>query len=153
MIDDYKIVVSGDKWLDYGAITTSRAITELIEGSKESLVLTIYIINNEDILQKIRDALIRNVIIDIYMYKMENKHQWAYTIIEDLDKEFSNLHVFVSTDEFIHAKVLIADGQSTLIGSANLTPSALSTNYELGIQLNSEEIAWDVNKIIKNLIK
>ena len=153
MEKDFKIVVSGDKWLQFGAITTSRAINELIEECERSLILTIYIINNKDILDQIERALIRNIKIDIYMYELDKRFEWATFKINKLNEIFSNLNVYISSVEFIHAKVLIADGHLTLIGSANLTKQGLSTNYELGILLDNEEIAYKVKKIIRNLKK
>ena len=46
---NYEIVVSGEKWVGNGVKSTSQVINDLIEDSFENLILTIYIITNDNV--------------------------------------------------------------------------------------------------------
>jgi cardiolipin synthase len=48
----------------------------------------------------------------------------------------------------IHAKALVADGRLTYVGSANLTPTSLDRNRELGLRLDSAEIAEQIAAVV-----
>ena len=50
----------------------------------------------------------------------------------------------------IHAKALVADGRLTYVGSVNLTPTSLDRNRELGLRLDSPEIAARIAAVIAN---
>jgi len=41
----------------------------------------------------------------------------------------------------IHAKVVVADARTLYIGSANLTPTSLDRNRELGLRLDDADVA------------
>jgi cardiolipin synthase A/B len=45
------------------------------------------------------------------------------------------------TDPTIHAKVVVADGRSLYLGSANFTPTSLDRNRELGLRLDDVDVA------------
>lgn len=44
-----------------------------------------------------------------------------------------------SGDLFIHAKIIIVDGESVLIGSQNFSPSGLDSNREIGVVIGKDE--------------
>lgn len=148
---DYNIIVSGSKWVQGNVLSTERAIKNLIDNTYDTLLLTIYIITNEELLDRIIDALNRDVNVEIFMYEGEELNSSVLNKIKDLTDIYPNLVLHISTEEFIHAKVLVADTSNVIIGSANLTKSGLRSNYELGILLKDENIACDVERIIKRL--
>lgn len=148
---DYNIIVTGSKWVKGNVLSTERAIKNLIDGAFKTLVLTIYIITNEELLNNITDALKRKVNVEIFLYESDELNRNVLNKIKDLTKDYPNLTLHISTEEFIHAKVLVADTSNVIIGSANLTNKALKSNYEMGILLKDENIAFDVERIIKRL--
>lgn len=152
---NYEIVATGDKWMGYGVKTTSRAVDELIDKSEKSLLFTIYIITDKNILKKIIAALERGVNVEVFLYRGEEfDQQGIASEISKLEKKYENFKVYIgSSDEFIHSKVLISDKHSILIGSANLTSKGLSSNYELGILIDDEDVSFKVESIIKKLRK
>lgn len=149
---NYEIVVSGEKWVGNGVKSTSQVINDLIEDSFENLILTIYIITNDNVFKTIKNALKRGVKVEIFMYKGEKFYKNIAPRIIELKDEFTNFKVYESNEEFIHAKVLISDKHNILIGSANLTKNGLSSNYELGILIDDENVCYNVERIIKRLI-
>jgi phosphatidylserine/phosphatidylglycerophosphate/cardiolipin synthase-like enzyme len=50
----------------------------------------------------------------------------------------------------IHAKALVADGRITYVGSVNLTPTSLDRNRELGLRLDSPELAARIAAVISD---
>ena len=149
---DYKLIVSGTKWIQGNVLSTEKAIKQIIDESYGTLLMTIYIFTNEELLKHIVDALNRNVDIEIYVYENDDlQYKKILYKLKSLENVYSNLNLHISVEEFIHAKVLIADTVNVIIGSANLTHNGLKSNYELGIFLKDEEIAYDVERIIKRL--
>ena len=69
MKNNYELVASGEKWIKSDVKSTFRAITEIIDKTQSSLLLTIYIITNNDILEKVKEALDRNVGVEVFIYK------------------------------------------------------------------------------------
>ena len=54
MKNNYELVASGEKWIKSDVKSTFRAISEIIDKTQSSLILTIYIITNKDILEKVK---------------------------------------------------------------------------------------------------
>ncbi len=52
----------------------------------------------------------------------------------------------------LHAKLLVIDGRRALIGSANLTNSALTRNLEAGLLVRDESVAADLEQHVRDLI-
>ncbi len=55
------------------------------------------------------------------------------------------------SDEVVHAKVIVVDERKVLIGSANPTFSGFFTNYELGLVIESVEIAQKITLLLRRL--
>jgi phosphatidylserine/phosphatidylglycerophosphate/cardiolipin synthase-like enzyme len=53
-------------------------------------------------------------------------------------------------DPTIHAKVVIADGRTAYLGSANFTPTSLDRNRELGLRLDDPDVARRVAATVAN---
>ncbi len=53
----------------------------------------------------------------------------------------------------LHAKCAIVDGRRIFISSANLTEFALSLNMELGVLIESSDLAQQAEKHINQLIR
>lgn len=153
MKNNYELVASGEKWIKSDVKSTFRAITEIIDKTQSSLILTIYIITNNDILEKVKEALDRNVGVEVFIYKDKEVYTDVAHKIFKLSEEYYNIVVYEVTEKTLHAKVLISDKKQTLIGSANFTGKAMHDNYELGILVDDAELAYNAEKIIKGLIK
>ena len=53
-------------------------------------------------------------------------------------------------DRILHAKITVIDGRTALIGSANLSRSALETNYEVMLKV-SGRVAADLSDMLSRL--
>lgn len=53
----------------------------------------------------------------------------------------------------LHAKLLVVDRRRALVGSANLTSRALTTNLEAGVLLRDPEVARSLDEHVRNLMQ
>ena len=53
---------------------------------------------------------------------------------------------------FCHSKILCVDNEYCLVGSANLDPRSLRLNFELGIEVFSEQLSDDLRAHIESAI-
>lgn len=153
MSSNAEIVATGDKWIGYGITPTEHAIKEMINKSKKFLLITVFIISESKVLKNIEKALNRGVNVEIFIHNDKEFSRSIQSDLIELQEKYSHINVFIAPNEFMHAKVLISDKKKVLIGSANLTRSGLSKNYELGILLDNPKIAYKLEKIIKRLIQ
>lgn len=53
----------------------------------------------------------------------------------------------------LHAKLLVIDGRRALVGSANLTHRALTANLEAGVLIEDRELAADLERHVRGLMR
>lgn len=152
---DYQIVASGKKWIGNGIRSTNNVINQLIDESYEKILLTIFVVTDEEILKNIEAALKRKIEVDIFINIDEEDYinEKILNKLIQLKPKYDNLSLYEIIEEKIHAKIVIVDSKKLLIGSANLTYHGLNKNYELGILIEDSEVAYDVETIIKRLIE
>ena len=152
MLVDIIPVATGEKWIGYGVRSFQSIIHELISKASNELVMTVYVITSMDIVDDLRNALERGVGVEIYLYSEEKQEENdAVLSILKLKDEFDYLKLYRIKEEMLHAKVLVADGDKVLSGSANLTFSGMFKNYELGFLVNDSTIAMQILTLIKRL--
>ncbi len=146
-------VATGDAWIGYGVRSFSSVIKELIDEAKSTLVLTVYLLRSNDIVEAINMALARGVRVEIYIYDDYKKiaDTKAVNDIIALKQQYPYLQVRIVTDRVLHAKILVADGTRVLAGSANLTDRAMMNNYELGFLVEDSEIAVQILGLIQKM--
>jgi len=60
----------------------------------------------------------------------------------------SGCRVYLSPPPFDHSKLLVVDGDWSLIGSANWDPRSLRLNFELGVECYSAELARELEALL-----
>jgi phosphatidylserine/phosphatidylglycerophosphate/cardiolipin synthase-like enzyme len=53
----------------------------------------------------------------------------------------------------LHAKLLVVDGHRALVGSANLTPRALTANLEAGVLIEDRDVAAELEEHVRRLMR
>lgn len=155
MMNEYALVASGEKWIGEGIKSSANIISDLIDLSYNSLTLTIFLLFDPKIWIKIKSAVERRVKVEIFIYEQHDT-KYRGLIDEVIEYSFRNpsyLKVHKTNDDYIHSKVIIADGSKVYLGSANLTQNGLSQNYELGVFVKNKDFAFDLEKIIRRLIE
>ncbi|KQC14076.1 MAG: endonuclease [Desulfuromonas sp. SDB] len=146
-------VATGEAWIGYGVRSFRSVIGEMIDEAREQLVLTVYVLTNRGLVNKITEALERGVAVTIYLYDNGGKNPMndATRDIFRLQEEFSYLEVNSVKNRVLHAKIIVADGRRVLVGSANLTYNALANNYELGFLVEDPAIASKVLSLVRKV--
>lgn len=152
MTGNVSLVATGDRWVGRGVRSSSAVIQELLDNAERHVAMTAYVINNWEILKAINKALDRGITIEIFIYgKDKTMLNDAVQRIKDMDKRYDYLHLVMVEDEVLHAKVVVADERSTLIGSANLTYGGMVTNHELGFLVEDVSVAQRAIDLMRRL--
>lgn len=151
--DNIQIVASGEKWVGYGTRSFSSVVEEAVSQTRNSLVMTIYVITDMNIVRSIESALEKGVSVEIYMYSHSSfQSSRAVNRINNLEKEFSYMKVHRFENEVLHAKVLVSDRKRVITGSANPTFGGMVKNYEIGFLIEDESIAHETLKLLRRLL-
>jgi len=140
----------------------TKALINEIGNAKNELILTSPFIQESGIsslLTVLTDALARGVVLVIVTHKAEDLASSQGVAVEDLRREAIRLGKLlkvytadVPVGSLLHAKLVIADGKSLILGSANITWPGLEQNLEAGAVLNNGE-ANEAKLVISGLEK
>lgn len=146
------LIASGEKWIGQGVQPFQTVIEEMIRKASHHLALTVFTVTDDGIVCDIEDALRRGIAVDIFHWdKDPSLNSAAIAHLRRLKNEHANLKTHIISDHRLHAKVVVADSMKVLIGSANLTYSAMLDNYELGVLIDDGKMAHDVLGLLGRL--
>ena len=152
-----------------GGDVTARAIPDGPDTDFQTLLMVIlgatsaatrsirlstpYFLPDPPLIDALRVAALRGVQVDIVLPQHGNLRmvQWAMTA--QLPQVLAwGCRVYLSAPPFDHSKLLIVDGEWSLIGSANLDPRSLRLNFELNVECYSRPFAQRLSSILDNKI-
>lgn len=152
LVEDIHILASGEKWVGYGVRSFSSTIREVVDDSRNNLLMTIYTISDMKIVESIERALERGVSIEIFIYFPDQSfNNRAINEIVKMEDCYNYLKIYRIRNEVLHAKLLVADGQKIIAGSANPTFSGMVKNYELGFLIEDDQTAHKILTILRRL--
>jgi phosphatidylserine/phosphatidylglycerophosphate/cardiolipin synthase-like enzyme len=126
-------------WMD-----PTPTIVERIEGAKKSVEVMCFVFSSQDI----GEALIRahqrgvkvRVLLDNLFSGPGSTARWRYVPFKELRKVGVAVK-FDDEDSKFHHKVVIVDGKTVMVGSFNLSVSAVEDNNENLLIVDSPEVA------------
>jgi len=130
------------------------AVIKLLDGAKESIVMSMYSIslgtegNNpvKLLLNDLLEARDRGVSVTIYLntrFKRGEKDNTRITespVVKTLEDAGCIVH-FIKFHQRLHDKLIIVDGRYVVEASTNWSISALRDNYESGTLIDSKDLA------------
>jgi cardiolipin synthase A/B len=125
----------------------------LAAATRSIRLSTPYFLPDQPLIDALRVAALRGVQVDIVLPQHGNLRlvQWAMTA--QLPQVLAwGCRVYLSAPPFDHSKLLIVDGEWSLIGSANLDPRSLRLNFELNVECYSRPLASRLSSILDNKI-
>jgi len=141
-----------------------KEVINLIDNSKDSIVLSMYIIKPGDnsrhtvnrLLIDLEEALDRGVKVTLYLntkvdgrdYKPEDVGKGA--CFEALRNKGAEI-LLVNPRNRLHDKLLIVDKRFVVVGSTNWSISALEDNYEASVLIDSPDLAKDELNRLKEM--
>ena len=126
------------------------AVVELLDGARESIVMSMYIINVRErgpvrlLVRDLEEALARGVSVEIYINTRSGRGIPDSATIDGLLKPVTEkgARVYkVTPDRRLHDKLIIVDSRYVVDGSTNWSVSALKSNYESAVLIESPELA------------
>jgi len=151
-MSEITIVSTGEKWVGYGFRSFSSVIEEMMSVAEKEIVMTAYVISDMKVVDSVKNALERGISVEIFIYLPDSSQRTsAVNEIFKLSKEYRYLRIHTISDEVLHAKVLIVDGDRVLVGSANPTFGGMVKNYELGFLVKDGRIAQKVLTLLSRL--
>ena len=151
-MSEITIVSTGEKWVGYGFRSFSSVIEEMMSIAEKEIVMTAYVISDMKVVDSVKNALERGISVEIFIYLPDSSQRTsAVNEIFKLSKEYRYLRIHTISDEVLHAKVLIVDGDRVLAGSANPTFGGMVKNYELGFLVKDGRIAQKVLTLLRRL--
>lgn len=151
-----QVVVSGLGWMGSGIGSIESAIEDLLKNAQDEILLTAYSIGKADpIFDLLESALARGVRVRMVVNRLSEQHGSIQHRLQHLQKKYSHfyLHSFQPGGDRgdLHAKILVVDRKSALVGSSNLSYNGMVLNHELAVLLD-EEAACQIAKGIDMLI-
>jgi phosphatidylserine/phosphatidylglycerophosphate/cardiolipin synthase-like enzyme len=141
--------------------TYLQAVLETVDGAREELVMTSPFIHERgihEIFGALIRALKRGVRLTVLTHAADDLSSPQSVALEAIRREAERIQrrlivYSVSTADrgLLHAKLVIADGERMILGSANLTGPGLTSNLEAGVVLGSRE-ALTALRMIRELI-
>jgi phosphatidylserine/phosphatidylglycerophosphate/cardiolipin synthase-like enzyme len=138
------------------------AATEVVRTSQSRLLVVSPYLETEGVgrLQhELLEALQRGVAVKFVTHGAEVLGSWASTSLEDLRREAVELEgrLFVfcvpqATDVLIHSKVVVADGECGVLGSANLTGRGFGRNLETGVTIGAKAAA-EIERVLAQAVE
>lgn len=134
-----RVVVDGpNKDLD----KLNNLILGLISSAQRRVwIMTPYFLPTFDLIGAMIAAQLRGVDVTVMLSGKNNVAlaHWASrnTVLQLLEH---GIQIYYQPAPFVHSKVLLIDDNYSLIGSANIDPRSLRLNYELCVELFSEDV-------------
>jgi phosphatidylserine/phosphatidylglycerophosphate/cardiolipin synthase-like enzyme len=124
-----------------------QALAERLDAD-ESLVATLCI----EVRRQQTDTSLDSQVVERFAQNFV-ANEWPGTRLPQVYYDPRSVAPVTPTRSALHAKCVVIDGQETLVTSANFTAAAQERNIELGLLVNSPDVAFRVERHFEALIK
>ncbi|MFH0737689.1 MAG: phospholipase D-like domain-containing protein [Candidatus Micrarchaeota archaeon] len=124
-------------------------VVSFIDSAERSIDIEVYVFTSRDVLEALERAKSRGVEIRIILEKRVLSGQNAQMFSELAAKGFAVRYAGRIFD-LTHSKFIIIDGEAVLVGSHNLSNSALFENREASVIIRDAEIVEEFQGIFNS---
>jgi HKD family nuclease len=158
-MSDNNISVTGDLWLGKKNLDSIlNTLRTVLHDAEDSVKMTAYSLTySKEFFGLLEEVLKKGIPVTVVINKYQNKEfNGVRSLVSRLRRNYENFMVknFTPDDGDLHAKIVVINHQSdncqALIGSANLSWSAIARNHELLIKITGEsaEVVGDLFELI-----
>ncbi len=158
-MSDNNISVTGDLWLGKKNLDSIlNTLRTVLHDAEDSVKMTAYSLTySKEFFDLLEEILEKGFPVTIVTNKYQNEgFDGVRSLVSRLRKDYDNFIVkdFTPDDGDLHAKIVVINHQSdncqALVGSANLSWSAIARNHELLIKITGEsaEVVGDLFELI-----
>jgi len=114
-------------------------VIALIRSAQKTIDIEMYVFTSEDIMRELSEAKNRGVQVRVIMEPRvdDDRKTKTFAILQELGIETKWASFGY---KLTHAKFIIVDGRKALVGSINLSESALTKNREAAVLIESESV-------------
>jgi len=130
----------------------SKTIVSLLnEASDRVWIATGYFVPDDVILAALELAASRGVDVRLLISE-KNDHPWLVTVGRSYYGQLlaAGVRIFEYSAGINHAKIMLADGQWAMVGSANLDYRSMRLNFELNLLFHSSERNGELARILEH---
>ena len=152
-----QIIGTGLEFIKYGIRSTESVIEEMIQSAKYEIQIMAFVFTSRSIkiLQLLEKKAEDGVNITIVINNLNEQEHNIIKLLKYLTVKFSPYVTIIDfnngSSRQLHAKVVVVDRSTAVIGSANLTWSGMVNNYELGVVVDGSA-ARKIGSIIDGLV-
>lgn len=128
---------------------------KMISGAKKSIYITTpYFIIDQTILQDLKIAVLAGVDINIIMPGIPDK-KWVYYLSRSYYEQLISVGVkiYEYTPGFVHAKMMLVDDSTSIVGSTNFDFRSLYLHFESGVMMHSEDMSSIIKQDFQDIIQ
>ncbi len=154
--DKCEMVITAPTSFRLRARRTEAVIGQLIMQACRSITITGYSISDyfDGMLDRIIQKSTTGVYVNLYVNDVE-KHGEQLQRVKSYRGQYLRLYEYnrAETDRMaaLHAKMIVVDGVSSLVSSANLSYHGMQGNIEMGILITSADKAGTIEGLLKEL--
>ena len=123
-------------------------IIGLIQSANQTIDVEIYIFTNSNLANALIDAKKRGIAVRVILGSVDGGD--IIDLITILEANGIEPRDATSLYKTMHSKIMIVDGKIVLIGSHNLSQSAMFSNREVSIIINDPQIASQLGEIFNS---
>ena len=154
-----QIVVSGTTWMGHGIDSIESEMERMFSNARREIQVVTFSISTRapELFKMIKLALKNGVIIKMIVNNFDHlHHNIREKLLEMKKSEGFLLYKYVpkkgDDEDALHAKIIVADRNIAILGSANLSWRGLVSNHEIGVVLH-DRTASDVANLVDLLIE
>lgn len=130
---------------------TRNAIIAAFDAARDTIrLVTPYLLPTHTVRQAIIRALDRGVHVELFFSKVGDNPMLSYGNYNFAKRLLSHgAKVYLYKGEFHHSKIMMVDGQFSMVGSANLNSRSLKWDYEASSFIFDTEVTSELNRIFE----
>ena len=131
-------------------------VNSILSSAEKSITLTGYSISEyfSEMIELIIQKSTQGIYVNLYLNDTQ-KHQDVIARLNTYASKFIKIFSYnqQSDDKMsaLHAKLIVVDGHTSLISSANLSYHGMQGNVEMGVLIESPEKAQAIESLLKTL--
>jgi phosphatidylserine/phosphatidylglycerophosphate/cardiolipin synthase-like enzyme len=133
------VAVTGTAWMGGGVGSVQSAMEELFDRADHEIQIAVYqmTVGATKFLKRLQECLARGIRVTIIINRYDEQPVEIKKELSLLSAKFPHFEILNfqprNSMEDLHAKIMVVDRASALVGSANLTWKGLVGNHELAV--------------------
>lgn len=156
--DKVSIVVTGLAWMGQGTRSINSTLEEMLQSATDEIQIAAYILTEgaREFTELLSSCLRRGIKITLILNRFEKQPAKTRKILIDLLHQYNHFNLFEfnpeTTNEDLHAKIIVVDRSKAVIGSSNLSWKGLILNHEIAAAISGPSAA-KVGSLIDKLLR